>query len=213
MTAGIAIFARAPVPGRAKRRLVPALGEEGAADLQRRMTDRAVAAAVEARAGRVWLWCTPDCRHPSFRALRARHRVRLRVQRGGDLGERMGAAMRHLLERHTIALLAGSDCPALGAAAFRQAAEWLDGGADAVLAPALDGGYVLIGLRRIEPSLFAGMAWGTDRVLAETRRRFGALGWEWREMESLPDIDRQEDLVHLDSELAASAASVARRSD
>ena len=110
----------------------------------------------------------------------------------------MGAAMRHLLERHPFALLAGSDCPALGAAAFRQAAEWLDGGADAVLAPALDGGYVLIGLRRIEPSLFAGMAWGTDRVLAETRRRFGALGWEWRETEALPDIDRPEDLVHLD---------------
>ena len=197
MTAGIAIFARAPVPGRAKRRLVPALGEAGAADLQRRMTDRAVAAAVAARAGRVSLWCTPDCRHPSFRALGARHRIRLRVQRGRDLGERMGAAMRRLLERHPIALLAGSDCPALGAAAFRQAAEWLDEGADAVLAPALDGGYVLIGLRRFEPSLFAGMAWGTDRVLAETRRRFGALGWEWRETEPLPDIDRPEDLIHL----------------
>jgi len=117
---------------------------------------------------------------------------------------------RHLLERHTIALLAGSDCPALGAAAFRQVAEWLDGGADAVLAPALDGGYVLIGLRRLEPSLFAGMAWGTDRVLAETRRRFAALGWEWRETEPLPDIDRPEDLVHLGPDLAA---LVAVRSD
>jgi len=156
---------------------------------------------VEARAGRVSLWCTPDCRHPSFRALGARHRIWLRVQRGRDLGERMGAAMRHLLERHPIAILAGSDCPALGAAAFRQAAEWLDGGADAVLAPALDGGYVLIGLRRIEPPLFAGMAWGTDRVLAETRRRFGALGWKWRETEPLPDIDRPQDLVHLGPDL------------
>ena len=56
---------------------------------------------------------------------------------------------------------------------------------------------MLIGLRRFEASLFAGMAWGTDRVLAGTRRRFGALGWEWRETESLPDIDRPEDLVHL----------------
>lgn len=197
MTAAIAIFARAPVPGEAKRRLVPALGEEGAADLQRRMTDRAVAAAVEARAGRVSLWCTPDCRHPSFRALGARHRIRLRVQRGRDLGRRMDAAMRNMLERHPFALLTGSDCPALGAATIRQAAEWLDGGTDAVLAPALDGGYVLIGLRRIEPFLFAGMAWGTDRVLAETRRRFGALGWKWRETEPLPDIDWPEDLVHL----------------
>ena len=208
MTAGIAIFARAPVPGRAKRRLVPALGEEGAADLQRRMTDRAVAAAAAARAGRVSLWCIPDCRHPSFRTLAARHRIRLRVQRGHDLGERMGAAMRRLLERHPFALLAGSDCPALGAAAFRQAAEWLDGGADAVLAPALDGGYVLIGLRRFEPSLFADIPWGTDRVLAETRRRFGALGWDWRETEPLPDIDRPEDLVHLGPDLAVPAGRI-----
>ena len=204
MKAGIAVFARAPVPGRAKRRLVPALGEEGAADLQRRMTDRAVAAAVAARAGSVSLWCAPDTRHPSFRALGARYPVRLRVQRGRDLGERMGAAMRHMLDRHPFALLAGSDCPALGATAFRNAAEWLDGGADAVLAPALDGGYVLIGLRRFEASLFAGMAWGTDRVLAETRRRFVDLGWGWRESEPLPDIDRPSDLVHLGSDFALS---------
>ena len=197
MTAEIAIFARAPVPGQVKSRLVPALGEEGAADLQRRMTDRAVAAAVEAEAGRVSLWCTPDCRHPSFRALGAHHRIRLRVQRGRDLGNRMGAAMRNMLERHPFALLAGSDCPALEAATIRQAAEWLDGGADAVLAPTFDGGYALIGLRQMEPFLFTGIAWGTDRVLAETRRRFAAHGWEWRETEPLPDIDRPEDLVHL----------------
>lgn len=199
MTAAeIAVFARAPVPGRAKRRLVPALGEAGAADLQRRMTERAVAAAVAARAGRVSLWCTPDCRHPSFRDLGARHSIRLRVQRGRGLGERMGAAMRDMLARRPFALLAGSDCPALGADEFRRAAEWLVGGADAVLVPALDGGYVLIGLRRFEASLFAGMDWGTDRVLAETRRRLGELRWEWRETPPLPDIDRPDDLVHLE---------------
>ncbi len=197
VTAEIAIFARAPVPGRAKRRLVPALGEEGAADLQRRMTDRAVAAAVEAGAGRVSLWCTPDCAHPSFRDLGLRYPIRLRVQEGRDLGERMGAAMRHMLARGSCALLAGSDCPALGADDFRRASEWLAGGTNAVLAPALDGGYVLIGLRRFEASLFAGMDWGTERVLVETRRRLGALGWEWCETEPLPDIDHPADLVHL----------------
>lgn len=197
MTTEIAIFARAPVPGRAKRRLVPALGEEGAADLQRRMTDRVVAAAVEAGADRVSLWCTPDCGHPAFRDLDLRHPIRLRTQSGRDLGERMGAAMRHMLARGSCALLAGSDCPALGAREFRLAMEWLGGGADAVLAPALDGGYVLIGLRRYEASVFAGMDWGTERVLSETRRRLRDLGWKWCETEPLPDIDRPEDIVHL----------------
>ena len=198
VTVEIAVFSRAPVPGCAKRRLIPALGEEGAADLQRRMTDRAVAAAVAARTGRVSLWCTPDCGHPSFRGLRLRYPIRLRMQEGRDLGERMGAAMRHMLARRSCALLAGSDCPGLGAGEFRRAAGWLEAGADAVLAPALDGGYVLIGLRRYEASLFAGMDWGTERVLSETRRRLRELGWGWRETEPLPDIDRPSDLVHLE---------------
>ena len=203
MTVGLAIFARAPVPGRAKRRLVPALGEEGSADLQRRMTERAVAAAVEARTGRVALWCTPDGRHPSFRDLGRRYPIRLRRQQGRDLGERMGAAIRHTLARSSCAIIAGSDCPALGASEFRRAAEWLAGETDAVLVPALDGGYVLIGLRRFDASLFAGMDWGTDRVLADTRRRLGELGWSWREAPALPDIDRPSDLVHLGPEFAS----------
>ena len=199
MTVEIAVFARAPVPGRAKRRLIPALGEEGAAELQRRMTDRAVAAAVAARAGPVSLWGAPDCGHPSFRDLGLRYPIRLEKQEGRDLGERMGAAMRDMLARRgSRALLAGSDCPGLGADGFRQTAQWLEAGADAVLAPALDGGYVLIGLRRYDASLFTGIDWGTERVLSETRRRLRALGWGWRETAPLPDVDRPDDLVHLE---------------
>ena len=197
VTAEIAVFARAPVPGCAKRRLIPALGAEGAAELQCRMTGQVVAAAVEADAGDVSLWCTPDCRHPSFQALGDRYPIRLRVQQGCDLGERMGAAMQDMLGRRSYALLAGSDCPALGPAEFRQAAEWLAGGADAALAPALDGGYVLIGLRWHEESLFSGIAWGTNRVLSATRRRLDRLGFDWRETDSFPDVDRPCDLVHL----------------
>lgn len=201
---GVAVFARAPAPGRAKRRLVPALGEEGAAELQRRMTERIVAAAVEAGIGAVSLWCTPDCRHPSFQALRARHpALRLRAQRGNGLGERMAAAMREMLHHHPFTLLAGSDCPALGKAELRRTARWLAEGADAVLVPALDGGYVLIGLRRFEGSLFEEMAWGTGRVLVTTRRRLAGLGWRWRETEPLPDIDRPADLLRLEPDLVS----------
>ncbi len=203
MRAGVAVFARAPVPGGAKRRLVPALGPDGAAELQRRMTERAVAAAVGAGVGAVSLWCAPDCRHPSFRELAARHPLRLRRQRGGDIGERMAAAMRDLLARRPFALLTGSDCPALGAAVLRETAQWLADGADAVLVPALDGGYVLVGLRRFEPALFTRIEWGTGRVLAATRRRLRALGMAWRESAPLPDVDRPPDLARLAPELTA----------
>ena len=193
------MFARAPVPGRAKRRLVPALGPEGAAELQCRMTRRILAAAVAADLGAVSLWCTPDSGHPSFRELAGRYPVRLCDQRGRGLGARMGAAMEVMLRRRSFALLAGSDCPALGADRLQEAAQRLVGSAaDAVLVPALDGGYVLIGLRRFDESLFSGVAWGTDRVLRETRRRLRRLGWRWDELEPLPDIDRPTDLIHLE---------------
>ena len=165
------------------------------------MTRRIVAAAVAVEPEGVSLWCTPDSSHPSFRALADRYPIRLRVQPGGDLGARMGTAMDDMLRCHPFALLAGSDCPALGTEPLRRAWAWLADGTDAVLAPALDGGYVLIGLRRFAPSLFAGIAWGTDRVLTETRRRIRRLGWKWRETEPLPDIDRPADLVHLEPRL------------
>ena len=212
MTHEIAVFARAPVAGRAKRRLIPALGAAGAAELQRRMTGRMVAAAVAASSGaragtggdvgKVSLWCTPDCRHPSFRVLAARHpALRLRVQRGADLGERMRDAMRDMLGRRPFALLAGSDCPALGAPVLREVVGRLAGGVQAVLVPARDGGYVLIGLRRLDDSLFTDVAWGADQVLPVTRRRLAALGWEWHETTPLPDVDRPRDLSHLDPEI------------
>ena len=201
MSGEIAVFARAPVPGGAKRRLIPALGPEGAAELQRRMTERIVAAAATAGVERVSLWCTPDCAHPSFRGLAARYPIRLEGQQGRDLGERMSHAMRRMLARGSFALLAGSDCPALGErGALRQAAGWLaEGAAEAVLSPAFDGGYVLIGLRRFDISLFTEVAWGTDRVLAATRGRLRRLGWTWHETSPFPDIDRPSDLVHLES--------------
>ena len=121
----------------------------------------------------------------------------------------MDAAIEDVLRRRPFALLAGSDCPALGPERLRQASTWLAQGEDAVLAPALDGGYVLIGLRRHDPRLFADVAWGTDRVLSETRRRLERLGWAWRETEPLPDIDRPSDLAHIEpglySDLLASS--------
>ena len=195
------MFTRAPIPGAAKRRLIPALGPEGAAELQRRMTRRIVAEAVAADVGDVSLWCTPDCSHPSFAELAVHYpTIRLRDQEGCGLGERMCNAFREILRSRSFALLAGSDCPALGANRLRLAVEWLARrAADAVIAPALDGGYVLVGLRRVDASLFDDMPWGTDRVLTETRRRMSVLGWKCREFEPLPDIDRPADLVHLES--------------
>jgi glycosyltransferase A (GT-A) superfamily protein (DUF2064 family) len=97
-------------------------------------------------------------------------------------------------------LLMGTDCPALTPERLRTAANALDR-VDAFVIPAADGGYVLIGLRRHDPALFAAIRWGTDRVMAEIRERLAALQWSWAEGETLCDIDEAEDLIHLPADL------------
>ncbi|HNC68026.1 MAG TPA: glycosyltransferase, partial [Thauera aminoaromatica] len=95
-------------------------------------------------------------------------------------------------------LLIGTDCPALDAACLRTAAEALDE-VEAVIVPSFDGGYVLLGLRRFDPSLFEGIAWSTSTVAAATRVRLDALAWSYQVLPALQDIDVPADLVHLPS--------------
>ncbi len=192
----IAVLAKAPVPGLAKTRLIPALGEAGAARLQRQLTRSALACAQQAQLGPVALWCAPDTQHRFFRALRLRSAVNCLEQPEGDLGARMLAAFEQHCQQAPL-LLIGTDCPALTPSHLRAAARALIDGEDAVIYPAEDGGYVLIGLRRPEPALFAGVSWSTTEVMAETRARANARGLRLRELETLWDVDVPADLARL----------------
>lgn len=193
------VFARAPVPGKVKTRLIPALDADAAAALYRRLTRQALATAVESKLGDVILFCAPNTRHSFFRRLKSDFDIPLRSQRGADLGERMLNALNFALSRHQSAILIGSDCAELDAAYLQRAAARLNSDdVPVVLGPAADGGYVLIGTNRIDPRLFGGVPWGSDRVLEITRSRLGALKWRFSELETLRDIDRPEDLARLD---------------
>lgn len=196
-TTCIIVFARAPRPGAVKTRLVPLLGAEGAAALHARMVKRALATARKAALGTVELHCAPDCNDDFFRFCSNRYRVELVTQAGGDLGARMSAAACAALAAHARVLLIGSDCPVLAARHLRAANQALLDEADAVLVPAEDGGYVLLGLTRSDERLFEGIAWGGDTVLADTRARLRELGWHWRELDTLWDVDRPEDYGRL----------------
>lgn len=191
----VIVFARAPTPGRVKTRLAARLGEWGAARLQARLTRLAVRTALAARCGRVELHGTPRSRNGFFRNIGNQLHVRLRQQRGSDLGERMRRALQAALRRHRGAILIGSDCPALKARDLRRAARLLSGGCDAVLAPAEDGGYVLIALKRVPPGLFDGVAWGGPRVYADTVNKLSSR--RWRALRMLWDVDRPADLERL----------------
>jgi rSAM/selenodomain-associated transferase 1 len=189
----LAILAKAPVAGSVKTRLIPALGAAGAAALHARLIERTVEIACAAAVGPVTLWVTP-APHPCFTALASRFRIPLAAQPDGDLGARMLAACQAAAGP---AIVIGSDCPALTPSHLRQAADVLRDGHDVVVIPAEDGGYVLIGSRCPQPELFAGMTWSTDQVMAQTRQHLARHRLTWRELPSLWDLDRPEDLARL----------------
>jgi rSAM/selenodomain-associated transferase 1 len=192
------VFAKAPTPGRVKSRLVPALGETAAAELHRQLAERTLFTALAAGLGEVELWCAPGTNDAFFAACARQHGINLRAQGEGNLGIRMARALEHSVEEGCAGVLIGSDCPALTADYLREAAAGLAGGNDAVFGPAEDGGYVLIGLaRRPSAQLFDGIDWGTATVMQETRKRLARLNWRWRELPTLWDVDRPEDLVRL----------------
>ena len=191
----IAILAKAPLAGFAKTRLIPALGARGAARLQRAFVRRTLLVAQQAGlGGGVQLWCAPSADQRFFRALQRSTGVVCFTQPDSDLGARMQAAT---AASPGPVLLVGTDCPALTAAHLQAAASALRQGADAVFIPAEDGGYVLVGLQQLRPGLFQGIDWSTERVMAQTRQRAGALGLALCELAPLWDVDTPTDLARL----------------
>ena len=192
------VFAKAPTPGRVKTRLVPALGETGAAELHWQLAERTLCTARAAGLGQVELWCAPGTDDAFFAACAKQHDVSLRAQGEGDLGVRMARALELALADGFSGLLIGSDCPALTPEYLREAAAALVNGNDAVIGPAEDGGYVLIGLARSPAApLFEDIAWGSATVMQDTRTRLASRNWRWRELATLWDVDRPEDLLRL----------------
>jgi len=190
----LVVFARFPEAGRAKTRLVPVLGPQGAADCQRRLTEHAVGEArrlVQRRGVAL------EIHHEGGDSRRMRDWLGtglcFRAQTGEDLGDRMQSSFAAAFERADRAVIMGSDCPGLTADVLEQAFASLSRH-DLVLGPARDGGYYLIGLRGELPPLFSGPTWGTGSVLAQTLAIARARGLSVHLLEPLSDVDRPEDL-------------------
>ena len=196
----VLVFAKSPRAGEVKTRLVPGLSARQAAALYGRMLRRAMAAARDSGVGPLTLCAAPDTNCPELRALAAQHGAALTGQVGADLGARMHNALAHALERHPRALLMGSDCPSLGPEVVRKAHEVLASSEPVVLVPATDGGYVLVGLRRVCDAMFSEVPWGTSGVMGATRERLRGVGMAWRELLPLRDVDRIQDLDLLPSD-------------
>lgn len=198
----IVIFAKAPVPGRVKTRLIPALGEIGAARLAHKMLLDTVAEAAAANLAIPELCVDPHPLDPPWDGLLPTQHLRVTAQGEGDLGARMARAAKRSILLGENVLLIGTDCPGLDRDRLRAAAMALDAH-DAVIHPVEDGGYALLGLRRFDASLFENIAWSTPAVAEATIARIGALGWTLHLGKNLRDIDVPADLAWLETTRAA----------
>lgn len=189
------VFTRYPEPGKAKTRLIPALGAEAAADLHRQMTEATLAQIKplqQSRSLTVEVWFTGGDRVQMQAWLGAD--LLYQPQPEGDLGDRMAQAFQAAFDSGVeAAIIIGTDCPALTDAVLAQAFQALRQ-TDLVLGPATDGGYYLIGLRQVVPDLFQSIAWSTDRVFQQTVAIASKLHLSLTSLPTLTDVDRPEDL-------------------
>lgn len=116
------------------------------------------------------------------------------LQQGDALGEKLGHAIRQAFERgYQSVCVIGSDCFELKEGILQESFSKL-ATYDAVIGPALDGGYYLLGMNKFDPIFFRHKAWSTDTVARETIADFNKLKWTYFEMPLLRDVDREEDL-------------------
>lgn len=187
----IVMFARAPVLGQVKTRLIPALGEQGALDMHLQLMNRQIEVLNQSQQCAKQLWVDLDIEHPAFKNFDGE--VKLQVE--GSLGDKMCHAAQKVLQQFSKVVLIGSDCPALDEDYLQQALHSLGKNAmDVVLGPALDGGYVLIAMKKVPLEVFQDISWGSELVLEQTINKLNAGSLKFSMLSPLMDIDTPEDL-------------------
>jgi rSAM/selenodomain-associated transferase 1 len=192
----IIIFAREPAVGQVKTRLIPALGKEAATELYRQLLNYTVQNTLSASLSSVKLCITPESNRQYFMQMECAAYFGLAEQEGNDLGRRMFNAMASALEQYSKVILIGTDCPFISHQLLKQAIDTLDN-YDMVFSPASDGGYVLVGAKKILPEIFIDIDWGTDAVMQQSRIALSQSSLSWHELAVQHDIDIEDDLKYL----------------
>jgi len=189
----ILIFAKAPISGQVKTRLIPDLGKEGALDIYLKLFNKTINTVVSANLCPVEIWCWPNIDDPLFQTLKEEKGIKLYSQVDGDLGKKMFSASESALQRGENCLLIGTDCPSLNKHYLSDILSRLSK-EDAVIGCADDGGYVALGLSKTSSHLFDDIEWGVSTVAQVTEKRLQKLAWAYSKMSSLADIDTYKDL-------------------
>jgi len=187
------VFAKAPIAGHAKTRLIPKLGSTGAANLHQNLVRHTLDNLVYPNYWDTLLWCAEDMEHDFFQQCSADYNLELFSQWGGDLGQRMYHAAKFCLKKYDSICIVGTDCPMLNSDNISQAFDALDY-VDIGFNPAEDGGYVLISTNVIERKIFEGIDWGTSHVMAQSLEKAKQLNLETKRLDTLWDVDNPADL-------------------
>jgi len=191
----LCLFAKAPISGKVKTRLLPALSEQQACRAHKVLLQHCIA-KIQHTDWQSQLWST-DISDPYMQENAQQYALSLHEQHGLDLGERMANAAQQSLENFDYVVIVGTDCPSLDITIINDVVKKLQAGVDVVLGPATDGGYVLIGLSVMDSRIFTDINWGSGQVLELTRTRLQEAGLTWYELAEQRDIDRPDDLYYL----------------
>jgi uncharacterized protein len=188
------VFTKAPIEGQVKTRLIPKLGTEGALLLYKDLVKKTLETAAASDINDIYLYCTPDIKHPYLKFCSDNFEVGLVLQQGHDLGEKMSTAFVEMFAQYNKVLIIGCDCPVITRHDINLATKKLFEGLDVVIGPSEDGGYYLIGMSQTHTLLFQDINWGTSSVLEETRKKIFQLDLESHELPEKWDLDRPEDI-------------------
>ena len=191
----LCVFAKAPISGKVKTRLLPILSEQQACRAHKKLLQHCISQTQSAD-WQCQLWTT-DTFHPYIKETAQQYAMSLHAQQGANLGEKMAFAVQQSLDNFKHVIIVGTDCPSIDSMLINEAVKKLKAGFDVVLGPATDGGYVLIGLSIVENSIFDDIEWGSSEVLDTTRIRLRDAGLAWHELSAQRDIDRPDDLQYL----------------
>ncbi|MCJ7501285.1 TIGR04282 family arsenosugar biosynthesis glycosyltransferase, partial [bacterium] len=201
MNSLLIVFTRYPTPGLTKTRLIPALGPEGAADLQRQMTEHTLSVVGPLISEGIQLQVRYEGGEESDMKKWLGEVLSFVPQGEGDLGDCMRRAFGDSFkEGFEKAVIVGTDCPSLGADDVAEALDLLEENT-LVLGPAVDGGYYLIGIRSdasewLYELVFENIPWGTDQVFNTTVNVLAETGLDVGLLNEKADVDEPEDLVH-----------------
>lgn len=195
----VGVFAKPPLPGLVKTRLMAEIGAAKATRVYRYCLDYTL--EVARHSGLDYLvYLSQECDEAPF------NEERYRLQKGGDLGLRMLNALSDMLDDAQAAIIIGSDCLDLGPSQLQRAAQALSTH-ELVLIPAADGGFALIGCRESNPELFRDISWSSGRVLKQTLANARRLEYRVSLLDTVRDIDTLQDLEHYPELLALVASS------